>query len=167
MMGFRISRASPVDRREEDRSKWSSASTCDEPHHVSGSAMTRITRSIDPLPFLRPEPFSTILTGRAAGLRVQRRGLPPGGSRRAKYEVGRRQLTGQEPYRIEVKLIAAMVPVNLISEIAIGGFDYGLSRQELAARVVKGHIEVWQQVLPVRLNGPSPAPLVLDHAKNE
>ena len=124
-----------------------------------------INRSIDPLPFVRPQPFSTILTGRPAGVRIHRRGLPPGGSRRAKYAVGRRQLTGQEPYRIEVKLIAAMVPVNLVHEVAAVGFDYGLSAQEVAARVVEGHMVLWERALPVSLNGPSSAPLAQDHAR--
>ena len=50
------------------------------------------------------------------------------------------RLTGTGPYQVNVKLIAAMVPVNLIQIISSAGFDYSLSAREVANRIREGHL---------------------------
>lgn len=108
--------------------------------------------SPDPLPFLRPSTSSTVLTGRPRGARKHKQGIPPGGSRIGRYEVAPELLTGAGPYRIEVELVAGMVPINLIHEIQGVGFDYGLSPREIADRVVDGHLVLWQRDMGVPLH---------------
>ena len=95
--------------------------------------------SLDPLPYIRPETRPFTVLGRPVGARKHKQTLLPGGSRRAVYEVPPEQLCGPGPYRIVVELVAGMVPVNLIRDIASVGFDYHLSAREVAARVVAGH----------------------------
>ncbi len=106
-----------------------------------------VNYSPDPLPFLRPSTSSTILTGRPRGARKHKQNIAPGASRWGHYRVKTRDLTGKAPYRARVKLIAGMVPVNLIHEIKDVGFDYGMSPREVAERVVEGHLVLWETEL--------------------
>jgi len=95
--------------------------------------------SPDPLPFLRPSTRSTILLSRPVGVRKHRLTISPLKSKRAKYVVKRKDLQGSRgPYSANVKLIAQMVPVNLIHEIQGVGFDYFMSPREIADGVVEG-----------------------------
>lgn len=112
-----------------------------------------VNYSVDPLPFIRPEPFSTILTGRPAGARVQRRGIEPLGHRWAEYKVAAKQLTGDGPYKISVRLRAGMVPVNLVTEIQVVGFDYNMSPREVADAVREGHMTLWNKEVEIGLDG--------------
>ncbi len=105
--------------------------------------------SPDPLPFLRPSTSSTILTGRPAGVRKHKRGISPGGKRVGKYRIRPEQLTGKAPYKARIQLIAGMIPVNLVNEIKIVGFDYFLSPREVADRVVEGHQVLWETDLEI------------------
>jgi len=98
-----------------------------------------INISVDPLPYIRPEPFPTHLTGRPAGARKHLKVLPPGRHRWADYHLDSDELTPARPYRIRVRFIAQMVPVNLIKTISPVGFDFDLSPHEVAKRVVHGH----------------------------
>jgi hypothetical protein len=99
--------------------------------------------STDPLPFLRPSTSSTILTGRPVGARKHRQTIPPLGSKWGSYDVDRAALAGTTgPYFANIKIKAAMVPVNLIHEIEGVGFDHGMSAREVAEKVVEGHIVV-------------------------
>ena len=98
-------------------------------------------------PFIRPATGSNVLLGRPPGARKHKRGIEPGGSRQASYEVKGDQLTGRGPYTVRIALKAAMVPVNLVNEIRDVGFDYGLSARDVADAVVAGHQTIWQQVL--------------------
>jgi nitrate/TMAO reductase-like tetraheme cytochrome c subunit len=98
-----------------------------------------VNHSPDPLPYIRPDTRAGILLGRPAGARKQAKIIPPKRHRWASYEVGREKLSGTAPYRVEVKLIAQMVPVNLVKAIGDVGFDYNLSALEVAKRVVWGH----------------------------
>lgn len=109
--------------------------------------------SFDPIPFIRPETFSTTLTGRPGGARVQRRGIEPNGQRWANYKVKKQELTGPGPYKIQIKFLAAMVPVNLISGIRAVGFDYNLSPREVADAVRNGHIPMYDKTVTVALDG--------------
>ena len=108
--------------------------------------------SLDPLPYIRPETRPFTVLGRPVGARKHKQILMPGMSRRAVYEVPPEMLCGPGPYRIRVQLIAGMVPVNLIRDIASVGFDYDLSAREVAARVVAGHevLHQRQMIVPVR-----------------
>lgn len=104
-----------------------------------------INYSLDPLPFLRPEARPTIIYGRPAGSRKQRRSIPPLQERWPQYTVDSSALTGNGPYTANVKLIAAMIPVNLLSEITLAGIDYGMTPRELAEGVRNGHIVLWEK----------------------
>ncbi len=111
-----------------------------------------INYSPSPLVFLRPSTSSTILTGRPAGARKHKQGIEPNGSRWARYKVKGSALTGKAPYTAEVKLIAGMVPINLIHEIKDVGFDYYMSAREVAERVVEGHTVLWRRELAIDVN---------------
>ena len=99
-----------------------------------------INHSPSPLPFLRPPTRSNILTGRPLGARIHRTALPPLGVRESFYAVSPEDLEGSEgPYKMNVRLVSGMVPVNLIDQIQHVGFDYGLSAREIAWQIVNGY----------------------------
>ena len=108
-----------------------------------------INYSPSPLVFLRPSTNSTILTGRPTGARKHKQGIEPLGNRWAKYKVKGSALTGKGPYKAEVRLIAGMVPVNLIDAIKGVGFDYFMSPREVAEKVVEGHLVLWEKELEI------------------
>ncbi|MEZ5978677.1 MAG: multiheme c-type cytochrome [Planctomycetota bacterium] len=110
-----------------------------------------INTAVDPLPFLRPETRSSILTGRPGGARIHKMGIEPSGERTARYEIDGDVLTGRGPYALHVELVAGMVPVNLVHEIAEVGFDYGMSPREVADGVLAGHRVLWERTLTLDL----------------
>lgn len=112
-----------------------------------------INYSVDPLPFIRPESFSTILTGKPAGARIQRRGIEPLGHRWAEYKVRFKDAPAEGPYRVHVELKSGMIPVNLVTEIQVVGFDYNLSPRQVADAVKDGHMTLWNKEVEVNLNG--------------
>lgn len=116
-----------------------------------------INYSIDPLPYVRPEPFSTILTGRPGGARAHRMGIEPLGERWPSYKVPAKALTGEGPYKIALEIKYGMVPVNLITEIQVVGFDYNMSPREVADAVRAGQTALWHREVEVRLNGDKPS----------
>lgn len=95
--------------------------------------------SLTPLPFNRPNPRPYTVQGRPLGARKHKQNLAVGGHRYADYHITPSQLTCDGPYHVNVQMISAMVPVNLVHEIEDMGFDYGLSAREVADRVVNGH----------------------------
>jgi hypothetical protein len=101
--------------------------------------------SIDPLPYVRPETRSFILTARTASARKQARLLPPLSSRWAEYHVDRERLTGIAPYALRLTMISQMLPVNLMREISGVGFDYGMSPREVAYRIAEGARILWDK----------------------
>ncbi len=103
-----------------------------------------VNYSVDPLPFVRPSTFSTVLTGRTGGARIHRKGIAPLGSRWANYKVKGDALTGNAPYRAIVRLLAGMVPVNLVHAIQGVGFDYGMSALEVADAIRSRHTRLWE-----------------------
>ena len=110
-----------------------------------------VNYSPDPLPFLRPSTRSTHLLGRPLGARKHRTTIGPLQSRFATYKVSKKALRGsQGPYMANVKLIAQMVPVNLIDEIQDVGFDYFMSPREVADRVVEGAQILWDRDVPLQ-----------------
>ncbi len=98
-----------------------------------------VNYSVNPLPYIRPDTTPGILRARPGGARKHALVLPPNGKRIAKYKVPSKELTGTGPYKVNVKFITQMIPVNLIPEISGVGFDYNLSPREVAKRVVYGH----------------------------
>lgn len=98
-----------------------------------------VNRSPDPLPFIRPSTRATSLLARPTGARKHRRTINPNESEWADYEVPAENLQGTSPpYTVRIKLIAQMVPVNLLDAIKDVGFDYNMSPREVADRVVEG-----------------------------
>lgn len=97
-----------------------------------------VNTSLSPLPFLRPSTSPTILTGQPFGARKHKQNIAPGDSRWANYFVPASELNGNGPYTAEVKLVAGMVPVNLVYEIKEVGFDYRMSPRDVANAVVHG-----------------------------
>ncbi len=91
--------------------------------------------SPSPLPFIRPSRFSATLLGRPDGARIHRRAITPLYERKAKYRIGKKKLNGPGTYNVNVKMIAGMIPVNLVDDIKGVGFDYGMSAHEIALGV--------------------------------
>ena len=111
-----------------------------------------VNYSPSPLPFLRPSTRSTVLLGRPTGARKHRKTIAPLDSKWAKYKVTRSDLrNSRPPYRANVKLIAQMIPVNLVHEIQDVGFDYFMTPREVADRVVEGAQTLWD--IDVDLSG--------------
>ncbi len=63
------------------------------------------------------------------------------------------QMSGPGVYTIRVQLIAGMVPVNLVHEIADVGFDYGMSAKNVADGIIDGHMILYERVKAVRVRG--------------
>ena len=102
-----------------------------------------VNRSVTPLPFFRPARRASILTGQPPNGRKHRQSISPGGRRWGRYEFSGDELSQGAPYAISVELKAAMVPVNLVSAIAVMGFDYNMSPRDVADAVVAGHQVLW------------------------
>ena len=110
-------------------------------------AVLAVNRSFDPRPFVRPSGFPAIINGSPRNGRIHREGIPPESSRWATYTVPGCALKHHAgPYHVSVKLIAQMVPVNLIARIQKVGFDFHLSASEIAREIVKqSHVLATQQ----------------------
>ena len=104
-----------------------------------------VNTSQSPLPFLRPSTLATTLLGRPQNVRLHKNNIPAGSSRWAKYRIKGSALTKRGPYRASIKLIVGMVPINLINEIKVVGFQYGMSAREVAEGVLKGHRILWER----------------------
>ncbi|MEP0548759.1 MAG: multiheme c-type cytochrome [Rhodothermales bacterium] len=110
-----------------------------------------VNYSPSPLPFLRPSTSSTVLLGRPTNVRKHRQTLPPNHSEWPEYVVSRSELAGSRPpYKANVKLIAQMVPVNLIDEIQHVGFDYFMSPRTVADRIVEGALTLYDRDVELR-----------------
>ena len=53
------------------------------------------------------------------------------------------------PYTATIKLIAQMIPVNLVNEIQGVGFDYWMSAREVAEAVVEGAQLLWEREVEI------------------
>ena len=110
-----------------------------------------INYSPSPLPFLRPSTRSTVLLGRPVAVRKHRQTIAPGDVKWPEYVVTRDELQGSRaPYKANVKLIAQMVPVNLIDEIQHVGFDYFMSPRQVADRIVEGALTLYDRDIELR-----------------
>ncbi|RDD62233.1 multiheme c-type cytochrome [Ferruginivarius sediminum] len=110
-----------------------------------------LNHSFSPQPFVRPETRATTLYGRPRSARKHKMTIEPLGERTAEYDVAGSELAGEGPYSINVKLMAQMVPVNLIAAIQGVGFDYGMSPKQIAERVVKGAETLYEKQVTVDL----------------
>jgi len=107
-----------------------------------------VNRSIDPLPFLRPATFSTALIGgKTKGVRIHAQVIPPLGNRWGSYKIAGGALTGNRPYKANVKLMAASVPINLVNAIKGVGFDYQMSARQVAEGILAGHLVLWERTI--------------------
>ena len=104
-----------------------------------------VNTSVSALPFVRPERRATTLYGQPRGARKHKQTIEAGGKRLVSYSVPRKNMSGNGPYRINIRLISQMVPVNLIDAIQQVGFDYGMSPMEIATAVVNGASIVWER----------------------
>ncbi len=107
--------------------------------------------SADVLPFVRPEGRATTLVGHPLGARKHKQTIEPLGRRTATYTVPAEKLRSGERYRITIRFIVQMVPINLIDTIKDGGFDYGMSPAEIARLIVNGSDALWTRSVEVRL----------------
>lgn len=107
--------------------------------------------SADVLPFVRPETRATVLVGHPLGARKHRQNIEPLGRRTATYTVPASKLRSGERYKITVRFIVQMVPVNLVDQIKDAGFDYGESPAEIARKIVDGSLALWTRTAEVRL----------------
>jgi len=89
-------------------------------------------------PFIRPERRATTIYGRPRGARKHKRTIEPLGKRTAEYKVDGSQVTMNGDYKVKVRFISQMQPVNLVDAIKGVGFDYNLSPAEVARRLVAG-----------------------------
>jgi len=107
--------------------------------------------SVDPLPFVRPLTAPFTVLGHPLTSRKQKQNIEVGGCRWGKYEIQPCELTGRGPYHVTVRLIAGMVPVNLVNAISEVGFDYGMSARQIADRIVAGHVIVHERTAVIEL----------------
>lgn len=106
--------------------------------------------SLSVLPFIRPEDRPSILYGQAKGVRKHRKGIEPLGRRTASYDVPARALEGSRgPWRIQVRFISQALPVNLVAQTQVVGFDYDMSPREIADRLVEEAVAIRERVTTV------------------
>lgn len=112
-----------------------------------------INFSLDPLPFIRPMPFAVSFTGRPTGARIQREGIKPLASRWAEYYVAGSKLTAPGPYKVRIRFLVGMVPINLIDAIKVAGFDYNMSPRQVADAVKNGQLLLYDKEVTLKLDG--------------
>ena len=66
------------------------------------------------------------------------------------------ELTGAGPYKVRIRFLAGMVPVNLITEIKVAGFDYNMSPRDVADAIKKGHSLLYDKEITLDVDGKKP-----------
>ena len=105
--------------------------------------------SFDPLIFMRPSPTPALLMGGIREIRLQKRSIEANGHRWAHYRVEPEALTGQAPYKVNVKLVAGQLPPHLINAISGAGFEYGLSARDIGDKMVELYRVLWERELVI------------------
>jgi hypothetical protein len=124
-------------------------------HGGDREQVSPINISVDALPFVRPETRPAILFGAPGRSRKHKRGLPPLGTRWATYEVSRGELAASTgPYNANVKLIAGMIPINLLTIIQVVGFDFDMSPRQVGEGVAAGYQVLWERDVPLKVGAP-------------
>ena len=106
-----------------------------------------VNYSLDVMPFIRPSTTSTILAGAPVGARLHRRSIEPLGSLTVTYQVPGEDLLIYGQFRVEVELMAGMVPINLIHAIQDVGFDFNMTPRQVGDRLVAGHESLWTKIV--------------------
>ena len=99
------------------------------------------------LPRVLPSPASLVFAGEPPTERNHKKSIEPLGQRWAHFEVEADALTGKGPYTATVRLLAQMVPINLILGIQDVGFDYGMSPKAVGDAVIAGHEVLWEKTI--------------------
>jgi nitrate/TMAO reductase-like tetraheme cytochrome c subunit len=110
--------------------------------------------SLTPLPYINPQSNASTLEGRPTTARIHKNNIMPNDHRIARYRIPASQLTGNGPYRADIRFVVGMVPINLIHEIKDVGFDYDMSARDIAAGVLKGHTVLWERTLHFNFDTP-------------
>lgn len=116
-----------------------------------------INFSPDPLPYIRPSAMGVSLFRHPLGLRKHKKVLMPNETRLAGYKVEAGALTGEGPYKADIKFISGMVPVNLVLEIEDKGFDYGMTTKDIVKNLVKGYVVLWEKDVTFNFDTPAMA----------
>lgn len=104
-------------------------------------------------PFIRPSTSSTVLLARPIAARKHRFTIIPLASEWAPYAVSEKELRGSRgPYKARIRMIAQMVPVNLLSDIQDVGFDYFMSPRSIAKAVVDGASILYDREVELKPN---------------
>lgn len=106
--------------------------------------------SVDPLLFMRPADTPAVLYGGIRELRLQKKAIEPLGNRHATYRVDADLLSGQKPYRINVKLVAGQLPPHLINAISGFGLEYGLTARSLGDKLVDLYRVLWEKNVEIQ-----------------
>jgi mono/diheme cytochrome c family protein/nitrate/TMAO reductase-like tetraheme cytochrome c subunit len=101
--------------------------------------------SLNPLIFTRPSDTPSLLFGGIRDLRLQKKSIEAKGNRWASYNVDSKFLTGQMPYRLNIKLVAGQLPPHLINAISGAGFEYGLSARAIGDKLVDLYRVLWER----------------------
>ncbi|MBN4049854.1 hypothetical protein JYT84_00340, partial [bacterium AH-315-M10] len=80
-------------------------------------------------------------------VRIHAQVIPPLGNRWGSYKIAGGALTGNRPYKANVKLMAASVPINLVNAIKGVGFDYQMSARQVAEGILAGHLVLWERTI--------------------
>ena len=115
-------------------------------------AVLPVPISLTPLPFIRPQSNASTLEGRPRAARIHKNNIMPGDSRTAKYRIKKDKIPGPGKYKIDVKFIVGMVPINLVDAIKGVGFDYGMSAADIAQGVLKGHTVLWHRTAEIEVD---------------
>ena len=105
---------------------------------------------LDPLLFMRPSDTPAVLFGGIRDLRLQKKSIEPLGNRRARYKVDAELLSGQKPYRINVKLVAGQLPPHLVNAISGFGLEYGLTPRSLGDKLVDLYRVLWEKNVEIQ-----------------
>ncbi len=106
--------------------------------------------SFDPLIFMRPSDSPALLFGGIRDLRLQKKAIEPLGKRWASYRVDANLLSGQKPYRVNIKLAAGQLPPHLIQAISGFGLEYGLSARSLGDKLVDLYRVLWEKNVEIQ-----------------
>jgi len=106
--------------------------------------------SFDPLIFMRPSDTPSLLFGGIRDLRLQKKSIEAKGTRWASYRVDPELLTGQRPYRLNVKLVAGQLPPHLIQAISGVGFEYGLTARSLGDKLIDLYRVLWEKNVEIK-----------------
>ncbi|MDD2762194.1 MAG: hypothetical protein PHH11_18100, partial [Methylomonas sp.] len=120
------------------------------PHGGEREQVIPANYAFDPLIFMRPSDSPALLFGGIRDLRLQKKAIEPMGKRWASYRVDAALLSGQKPYRVNVKLVAGQLPPHLIQAISGFGLEYGLTARSLGDKLVDLYRVLWEKNVEIQ-----------------